>query len=159
MAATLCGCVYDPYTGSYAPCCSYYGNPYGYGYPYGYGGYRPPSYGPYGYPQGYPQGYQPSPYGAPPPGQPGAPALRPPPPQGVPGASAYPAQGGNLAERFSTANVTHDGRLTREQAAAGMPMVARNFDTIDVEHKGYVTLPEIRIFALEQRSAPTSTGG
>ena len=28
-----------------------------------------------------------------------------------------------------------------------MPMVARNFEAIDVEHKGYVTLPEIRAFA------------
>jgi hypothetical protein len=49
--------------------------------------------------------------------------------------------------------VTHDGRLTRQQAATGMPMVARNFDSIDIEHKGFVTLPEIRAFAQERRAA------
>jgi hypothetical protein len=44
LAAMLSGCVYDPYTGGYYPCCAYpyhpyhpypppyYGNP-GYGYP------------------------------------------------------------------------------------------------------------------------------
>ena len=59
-AALLVGCAYDPYTGTYAPCCGYYGYPY-YGNPY----YRyPPPYAPYGYPSG--------PYAAPPPSQPGA---------------------------------------------------------------------------------------
>ena len=52
MAAVLSGCVYDPYTGTYVPCCNYYGYPYGYAYPRPY--YRP---APYAYPQGgYPQG-------------------------------------------------------------------------------------------------------
>ena len=64
--------------------------------------------------------------------------------------------GGGLAQRFATANVTHDGRLTREQAETGMPRVARNFDSIDIEHKGYVTLPEIRAFAAERRAAGES---
>jgi hypothetical protein len=54
------------------------------------------------------------------------------------------------------ANVTHDGRLTLQQAQSAMPMVARNFDSIDVEHKGYVTLPEIRAFAAERRTAGES---
>ena len=57
-AAALDGCVYDAYTGTYVPCCGYYGNPY-YRYPY----YRPPP-APYGYPSG--------PYMAPPQGEPGA---------------------------------------------------------------------------------------
>jgi hypothetical protein len=161
--ALLSGCAYDPYTGTYYPCCSYYGNPY-YGYPPPY--YPPPQGYPQGQPQVYPQGYpqgQPQGY---PPGQPGyAPgplgqeqgsyqsqSLAPPAPQSY--ASAYPqAGGGGLVQRFANANVTHDGRLTREQAEAGMPMVARNFDTIDIEHKGYVTLPEIRAFADERRAA------
>jgi hypothetical protein len=154
VAAVLGGCVYDPYTGTYVPCCNYYGYPYGYGYPRPY--YRP---APYGYPQGgYPQapygGPQQGPYGAPPPGPPGA--GRPPPP---PGASAYPSSDRGLAQRFAAANATHDGRLTRDQAANGMPVVARNFDTIDVGHKGFVTLPEIRAFAAERRAGPNSAGG
>ena len=86
-AAFLAGCAYDPYTGTYAPCCGYYGNPY-YGNPY----YRyPPPYAPYGYPSG--------PYMAQPPSQPGAYTLPPsdsqpapyaPPQQGQPGAYASP---------------------------------------------------------------------
>jgi len=58
----------------------------------------------------------------------------------------------SLAARFAAANTTHDGRLTREQAeAGGMKMVARYFDAIDVSHRGYVTLPEIRAFAQAHR--------
>ena len=42
-ASLLAGCVYDPYTATWRPCCNYYGYPY----------YRyPPSYYPYGYPPG-----------------------------------------------------------------------------------------------------------
>ena len=48
-ASLLGGCVYDPYTGTYYPCCGYYGYSY-YRYPY----YRyPPAY-PYGYPSAQP---------------------------------------------------------------------------------------------------------
>ncbi|HME25920.1 MAG TPA: hypothetical protein VKI44_32065 [Acetobacteraceae bacterium] len=70
-AALLAGCVYDPYTGTYVPCCGYYGYPY-YRYPY----YRyPQPYAPYGYPSGAPQqgqpGAYPPPYGQPAP-RPGA---------------------------------------------------------------------------------------
>ena len=43
-AAMLQGCVYDPYTGAYVPCCAY--PAYGY-YPAG-GGYAYPAYGGYG---------------------------------------------------------------------------------------------------------------
>lgn len=151
LVLLLGGCVYDPYSHQWVPCCAY-----GYGYGYGYG-YPPPYYGPgpYGYSNGAPgypyggptepqQGYQsPYPYGAPAPQQ-----GYPPPP-----ASAEPAAGGGLAQRFAAANVTHDGRLTREQAERGMPFVARNFDAIDIDHKGYVTLPEIRGFASQSGAA------
>lgn len=163
-AALLSGCVYDPYTGSYYPCCSYYGNPY-YRYPPPY--YPPPQGYPQAYPSGQPQGYPPGQSQGYPAGQPqgyvpgqeqGSYQAQPlPPPAPQPGASAYPrGGGGGLVQRFASANVTHDGRLTREQADSGMPMVARNFDTIDIEHKGYVTLPEIRAFAAERRAAGQS---
>ena len=132
LVLLLGGCVYDPYSHQWVPCCAY-GYGYGYRYPYPSPYYGP---GPYGYPYG-PSGY---PYGAPAPGpQPGYP-------------SAAPANGG-LAQRFAAANVTHDGQLTREQAERGMPFVAGNFDAIDIDHKGYVTLPEIRAFAAQQRAS------
>jgi hypothetical protein len=51
-----------------------------------------------------------------------------------------------LQTRFANANATHDGKLTREQASAGMPMVAEHFDEIDAQHLGYVTLSQIAEF-------------
>lgn len=47
-------------------------------------------------------------------------------------------------DRFSAANTTNDGRLTQAQASAGgLKGVARHFDQIDADHKGYVTLQDI----------------
>jgi len=57
-----------------------------------------------------------------------------------------------LQTRFANANTTHDGKLTRTQAAAGMPMVAKHFDEIDTQRAGYVTLPQIEAF-MAQRMA------
>ncbi len=55
-----------------------------------------------------------------------------------------------LQTRFANANTTRDGKLTREQAAAGMPMVAKHFDEIDTQKLGYVTLAQIAAF-VQQR--------
>jgi hypothetical protein len=56
LAAMLAGCVYDPYTGGYYPCCAYPYAPYAAPYSRGPGyGYPPPS----GYQP--PPGYQPGP--------------------------------------------------------------------------------------------------
>jgi hypothetical protein len=95
-AALLSGCVYDPYTGTYAPCCGYYGYSgyYGYRSPY----YRyPPSYAPYGYPSG--------PYMAPPQGQPGGYPQGPGQPPPRPGAAASPAGGGGPAQPLVARNL------------------------------------------------------
>jgi Ca2+-binding EF-hand superfamily protein len=45
-----------------------------------------------------------------------------------------------IAARFQAADTNHDGKLTLEEAKAGMPRVAAVFSQIDVENKGYVTL-------------------
>jgi hypothetical protein len=55
-----------------------------------------------------------------------------------------------MTERFASADVNHDGKLTREEAETKMPMVARNFDQIDKAHKGYVTLDDIQAFSREK---------
>jgi hypothetical protein len=78
-------------------------------------------------------------------------------------AQAVAPQGGNpqrmermmqqLQTRFSTANTTHDGKLTKDQAAAGMPMVARHFNEIDSQKAGYITLPQIEAFLQEHGTA------
>jgi hypothetical protein len=54
-----------------------------------------------------------------------------------------------LPTRFASANTTHDGKLTRDQASTGMPMVAKHFDEIDTQKNGYVTLPQIQTFLRE----------
>ncbi len=130
----------------------YQPTPYGAAPPAQPGGYQyqpaPYSAAPQAQPDGYP--YQPAPYGQPSQAQPGAYSSQPI-PLLPPGAAADPERGGWVAERFAMANTAHDGRLTREQAAAGMPFVAENFDAIDVGRKGFVTLPEVRAFAEYRR--------
>ncbi|GAB7525915.1 EF-hand domain-containing protein [Paraburkholderia sp. 2C] len=56
-----------------------------------------------------------------------------------------------LQERFTAANTTHDGKLTKQQAELGMPRVAQHFDQIDTQKVGYVTLPHIEQFLATQR--------
>ena len=56
-----------------------------------------------------------------------------------------------VQSRFAAANTTHDGKLTKEQAATGMPRVAQHFDEIDAQKVGYVTLPQIEQFMVSQR--------
>jgi len=48
-----------------------------------------------------------------------------------------------IADRFKTADVNHDGKLTRDEAKTGMPQVYNNFDKIDVRKRGYVTQRQI----------------
>jgi Ca2+-binding EF-hand superfamily protein len=53
-----------------------------------------------------------------------------------------------LEERFNAADANHDGKLTREEAQK-MPRVASNFDAIDTDKRGYLTLDQIRQFGLK----------
>ena len=56
-------------------------------------------------------------------------------------------------QRFSEANASHDGHLTLDQAKGGYVTIARHFKTIDTEHKGYVTLEDIRAWHKSQRDS------
>jgi hypothetical protein len=58
-----------------------------------------------------------------------------------------------LQTRFANANTTHDGKLTKDQAATGMPMLAKHFDEIDTQKAGYITLPQIEAFMQERGAA------
>ena len=58
-----------------------------------------------------------------------------------------------LQERFDEANTTHDGHLTLEQARSKMPSVARDFTAIDTDHRGYVTVDDIKAHAKAKRAA------
>ena len=49
-----------------------------------------------------------------------------------------------VEQRFKAADKDGDGKLTKDEAEKGMPRVAAHFDEIDRDHKGYVTLDEIK---------------
>ena len=54
---------------------------------------------------------------------------------------------GGVEAHFASANTTHDGHLTRQQAELGdWPRVARHFDEIDTDHKGWITAEQIHAF-------------
>ena len=55
--------------------------------------------------------------------------------------------------RLDSADSNHDGRISREDARDRMPFVYRNFDAIDTEHKGYVTMAQIEAYAARQGMA------
>ena len=76
------------------------------------------------------------------------------------GAMAPGAPGGhmNVKQRFAAANTTNDGRLTPDQAqAAGWKGVARHFQEIDTDHKGYVTLQDIKEWQRARKAAKRGT--
>jgi Ca2+-binding EF-hand superfamily protein len=52
-----------------------------------------------------------------------------------------------IAERFAAADTNNDGQLTLAEAQAGMPRVAANFDKIDADKSGTVTVAEIEALA------------
>lgn len=49
--------------------------------------------------------------------------------------------------RFKAADKNGDGKLTLEEAKSGMPRIAQNFDKLDTEKKGYLTLEQIKAVA------------
>ena len=53
------------------------------------------------------------------------------------------AKAKEITAKFKAADKNADGQLSIEEAKAGMPRVAKGFDKIDVEKKGYVTLEQI----------------
>ena len=63
-----------------------------------------------------------------------------------------------LQKRFAAADKNGDGRLTKEEAQAGMPMVSRHFDEIDKAHAGSISLADIAAFAKDKRGAKQAGG-
>ncbi len=61
-------------------------------------------------------------------------------------------------ERFKRADANKDGRLTREEAQKGMPVVARNFNQIDANKDGVVTREEIEAARKARAGAAKSKG-
>lgn len=55
-----------------------------------------------------------------------------------------------LQKRFTAADTNADGKLSRNEAKAGMPRVYGNFDAIDVEKTGAVSLEQIAAFSAKR---------
>ncbi len=64
-----------------------------------------------------------------------------------------PPRVSRMEQRFNTANTTHDGHLTLDQAkAAKMTSVVTHFASIDRGGKGYVTLDDVKTAASTDRA-------
>jgi Ca2+-binding EF-hand superfamily protein len=61
--------------------------------------------------------------------------------------------GAELQKRFAAADKNGDGRLTKDEAQAGMPMVYQHFDEIDKNKQGSISLADVAAFARAQRAA------
>jgi hypothetical protein len=55
-------------------------------------------------------------------------------------------------QHFATANGTHDGHLTAEQAKTGYPSVFKHFAEIDARGKGFVTVDDVKNWHQKQRT-------
>ncbi len=56
-------------------------------------------------------------------------------------------------QHFTRANLAHDGHLTLQEAKGGYPLVAKHFDDIDTDRKGYVTENDIGAWQIVRRAA------
>jgi hypothetical protein len=56
-------------------------------------------------------------------------------------------------QRFTDANVAHKWHLTLQEATAGDPAVAKHFQDIDADHKGYVTEKDIQSWRAMRKAA------
>jgi EF hand len=60
-----------------------------------------------------------------------------------PGAG-YGQRGAGFQERLQAADTNADGRISREEAQAGLPRLYENFDAIDANHDGFVSTEEMQ---------------
>lgn len=51
-----------------------------------------------------------------------------------------------MLERFKAADSNGDGKISREEANASLPRIARHFDEIDTNKDGFITKEELRAF-------------
>lgn len=56
-------------------------------------------------------------------------------------------------QHFADANTTHDGKLTLDQAKSGYKSLVKSFPEIDANHRGYVTLDDIKAWKEARKSA------
>jgi len=57
-----------------------------------------------------------------------------------------------LDKRFTDADADHDGKLSRDEAKAGMPKVYEHFDEMDTAKTGFVTKEQVQAEAIKLAS-------
>ena len=57
-----------------------------------------------------------------------------------------------MHQHFKAADKNGDGKISREEANASMPRIAKNFDAIDADKDGFVTKEELRAFHEKNRA-------
>ena len=62
-----------------------------------------------------------------------------------------------MAQRFEAADTNHDGKISPDEAKAGMPFVAKHFAEIDADKDGYVTREEIAAYMKARRAEKEGT--
>jgi Ca2+-binding EF-hand superfamily protein len=65
--------------------------------------------------------------------------------------------GAKMRERFDTADIDHDGLLTRDETTKGLPHLAKHFDAIDANHDGKLSMQEIAQFLRNKRAVRSET--
>ena len=56
-----------------------------------------------------------------------------------------------LRAKFNAADADHDGLLSRDEAANGMPHVAAHFDEADTDHDGKLSQAEVAAYLVKLR--------
>jgi hypothetical protein len=67
--------------------------------------------------------------------------------QSAPNLPPPPSNQAEVEARFKAADKNGDGKVTREEAEAGLPRVAMVWDKVDVDKKGYITLEQLLIIS------------
>ena len=62
-------------------------------------------------------------------------------------------RGKKMHEHFKSADKNGDGKISREEANASMPRVAKHFDDIDTNKDGFASKEEMRAFHEKNRGA------
>lgn len=65
--------------------------------------------------------------------------------------------GAKLREKFEAADIDHDGLLTRDEAAKGLPHAAKHFDEIDTNHDGKLSMQEVAQYLRNKRATREET--
>jgi Ca2+-binding EF-hand superfamily protein len=65
--------------------------------------------------------------------------------------------GAKMREKFNTADIDHDGLISRDEATKGMPHIAKHFDAIDADHDGKLSMQELAQFRRNKRGGRTET--